>query len=169
MSRARPQTHRSSKERRSSRTSAPATPVQEPHTAPAGAIPNHSAVTPWLRPKRIPGKNKEQRHVKREDRVPQGRGIWDGVPHNDQNNCNPLCNIDPVEPFASHSEPFKAAAHKMKKAQTTSGPGLINDGAPWRIRTVDLGIRSPLLYPTELMEHRVMQMRQKRVYTTFRL
>lgn len=25
-------------------------------------------------------------------------------------------------------------------------------GAPWRIRTVDLGIRSPLLYPTELME-----------------
>lgn len=124
VSRARPQTHRSSKERRSSRTSAPATPVQEPHTAPAGAIPNHSAVTPWLRPKRIPGKNKEQRHVKREDRVPQGRGIWDGVPHNDQNNCNPLCNIDPVEPFASHSEPFKAAAHKMKKAQTTKRSGL---------------------------------------------
>lgn len=28
-------------------------------------------------------------------------------------------------------------------------------GAPWRIRTVDLGIRSPLLYPTELMEHKV--------------
>lgn len=27
-------------------------------------------------------------------------------------------------------------------------------GAPWRIRTVDLGIRSPLLYPTELMEHK---------------
>ena len=81
-------------------------------------------LTPRLRPKRIPGKNKEQRHVKREDRVPQGRGIWDGVPHNDQNNCNPLCNIDPVEPFASHSEPFKAAAHKMKKAQTTKRSGL---------------------------------------------
>lgn len=29
-------------------------------------------------------------------------------------------------------------------------------GAPWRIRTVDLGIRSPLLYPTELMEHNAM-------------
>lgn len=31
---------------------------------------------------------------------------------------------------------------------------LIIQGAPWRIRTVDLGIRSPLLYPTELMEHK---------------
>ena len=30
-------------------------------------------------------------------------------------------------------------------------------GAPWRIRTVDLGIRSPLLYPTELMEHIAMR------------
>ena len=32
------------------------------------------------------------------------------------------------------------------------GPAWCFDGAPWRIRTVDLGIRSPLLYPTELME-----------------
>ena len=43
----------------------------------------------------------------------------------------------------------------MKKPRPPSGLGLINDGAPWRIRTVDLGIRSPLLYPTELMEHNV--------------
>ena len=27
------------------------------------------------------------------------------------------------------------------------------EGAPYRIRTYDLGIRSPLLYPTELMAH----------------
>lgn len=81
-------------------------------------------LAPRLRPKRIPGKNKEHRHVKREDRVPQGRGIWDGVPHNDQNNCDPLCNIDPVEPFASHCEPFKTTAHKMKKAQTSKRSGL---------------------------------------------
>lgn len=33
-----------------------------------------------------------------------------------------------------------------------SAAPLIIQGAPWRIRTVDLGIRSPLLYPTELME-----------------
>ena len=105
-----------------------------------------------LGPKRTPGKNKEHRHMKRVDSVPQRRGIWDGVPHNDQNNCNPLCNINPVEPFGPHSTPFKTAAHKMKKPGPLSGPGLINDGAPWRIRTVDLGIRSPLLYPTELME-----------------
>ena len=59
-------------------------------------------LAPPLRPKRIPGKNKEHRHV--------------------------------------------------KKPGPPSGLGLINDGAPWRIRTVDLGIRSPLLYPTELME-----------------
>ena len=81
-------------------------------------------LAPRLRPKRIPSKNKEHRHVKREDRVPQRRGIWDGVPHNDQNNCNPLCNIDPVKPFASHGEPFKTAAHKMKKAETTKRSGL---------------------------------------------
>lgn len=71
-----------------------------------------------------PARKKEHRHVKREDRVPQGRRIWDGVPHNDQNHCNPLYNIDPVEPFVSHGEPFKTAAHKMKKAQTTKRSGL---------------------------------------------
>lgn len=36
----------------------------------------------------------------------------------------------------------------------THGPACCFSGAPWRIRTVDLGIRSPLLYPTELMEHK---------------
>ena len=99
-----------------------------------------------------PARIKKHRHVKREDGVPQRRGIWNGVPHNDQDNCNPLCNINPVEPFGPHSSPFKTAAIRRKKPGPLSGPGLINDGAPWRIRTVDLGIRSPLLYPTELME-----------------
>ena len=65
-------------------------------------MPVRRTLAPPLRPKRIPGKNKEHRHV--------------------------------------------------KKPRPPSGLGLINDGAPWRIRTVDLGIRSPLLYPTELME-----------------
>ena len=59
------------------------------------------------------------------------------------------CQPQQTAAACSRSAP---ATHKMKKAQTTSGLGLINDGAPWRIRTVDLGIRSPLLYPTELME-----------------
>ena len=46
-------------------------------------------------------------------------------------------------------------AHMPKKQRPGIIPGLQKlSGAPWRIRTVDLGIRSPLLYPTELMEHK---------------
>lgn len=59
------------------------------------------------------------------------------------------CQPQQTAVACSHSAP---AAYKTKKPRPSSGPGLINDGAPWRIRTVDLGIRSPLLYPTELME-----------------
>lgn len=143
--------YRPSKERRSSKTSVPATPTQEPDMALEDAAPIRSAAHATLRPECVPGKKKEHRHMKRENCMSQRRRIWNSVPHNDQNNCNALSNINPIEPFTAHSTPFKTAATR-KKPRPPSGPGLINDGAPWRIRTVDLGIRSPLLYPTELME-----------------
>lgn len=49
------------------------------------------------------------------------------------------------------------------------GPACCFVGAPWRIRTVDLGIRSPLLYPTELMEHKSCTSKRVQVRATKRL
>lgn len=80
----------------------------------------------------------------------KGEEFEKAYPTMDQDNCNALSNINPVEPFTPPNTPFKTEV--TKKPRPPRGPGLINDGAPWRIRTVDLGIRSPLLYPTELME-----------------
>ena len=43
------------------------------------------------------------------------------------------------------------AAHDAIESFLSAMTGIIACGAPCRIRTCDLGIRSPLLYPTELM------------------